>query len=71
MPLATAVVNGESFGTNRRTYGSSELSWKRNVSSASRLRRQRDAAGAGDREARRRGVDFAAQLLAAQRQRAR
>ena len=35
MPLATAVVNGESFGTNRRTYGSSELSWKRNVSSAS------------------------------------
>ena len=34
-PLATAVVNGESRGTNRRTYGSSELSWKRSVSSAS------------------------------------
>ena len=34
-PLATAVVYGDSFGTNSRTYGSSELSWKRNVSSAS------------------------------------
>ena len=34
-PLATAVVNGDSFGTNRRTYGSSELSWNRNVISAS------------------------------------
>ena len=34
-PLATAVVNGESRGSNSRTYGSSELSWNRNVSSAS------------------------------------
>ena len=34
------------------------------------LRRQRDAPRAGDRQARRRGVDVAAQLLAAERQRA-
>ena len=69
-PLATAVVNGDSLGTNSRTYGSSELSWKRNVSSASAcgvsamrpvpvIARRGDAASI-----------VAAQLVAAQRQRA-
>ena len=35
VPLATAVVNGDSSGWNARTYGSSDVSVTRNVSSAS------------------------------------
>ena len=35
VPLATAVVNGDSSGRNVRTYGSSDVSVNRNVSSAS------------------------------------
>src|SRR6478672_4043360 len=35
-PLITAVVYGDSLGSNSRTYGSSDVSWKRNVISASR-----------------------------------
>ncbi len=35
LPLATAVVNGESRGSNARTYGSSDVSATLNVSSAS------------------------------------
>ena len=69
-PLAIAVVYCERLRTNRRTYGSSELSWKRKVISASDCRRERDAAGAGHREPRRRHVDLAADLLAAKRERA-
>ena len=35
VPLATAVVNGDSSGRKVRTYGSSDVSVNRNVSSAS------------------------------------
>ena len=35
VPPATAVVNGERRGSKKRTYGSSEVSAKRTVSSAS------------------------------------
>ena len=45
-----------------------ELSWNRNVTVRVGVRRQRDSPGAGHREARRRGVDLAAQIRAAQRE---
>ena len=71
MPLATAVVNGDSRGSKKRRYGSSDVSWNRIDISASMPVGQLEPAGAGDEQTRRRGLEIGGQQLAAQRQPAR
>ena len=68
VPSATAFVNGDSRGSKKRTYGSSDVSANRTRQLGVHLRRQRDAARAGDDEARRRGLHLQREQLAAQRQ---
>ena len=48
VPLATAVVNGDSRGSKKRRYGSSDVSWNRSDISASISVGQREPPGAGD-----------------------
>ena len=71
VPPATAVVNGDSRGSKKRTYGSSDVSREAHRQLGVHLRRQRDAARARHDETRRGRFELERQQLAAQRQPAR
>ena len=65
VPLPTAVVNGESPFSNARAYGSSDVSVKRSVRSASCFVSEIDAPRAGHRQTRRRRLELDRHGLAA------
>ena len=66
MPPATAVVNGDSRGSKNRTYGSSDVSRNRSVSSASISSVSAMRPAPETDETRRRRFEIERQQLAAQ-----